>query len=176
MKHIYIILSSILFSFNLFAQQKDTITVNSSTKKITIGKHIILSTTTIEQVKKMLGKPDRIEKLVGKERVFVYDKLGFSFEIGRDTTVRTLTSFAITYNFDGDRKVSKNIYIGTLILDKYHITKKTTAQDINTNTSLKLDCVANIMCVTDPNGKGMGVMLTFVKDTKEVSVIGFRLN
>jgi len=173
---LYIILFYILFASNSYAQKVDTIKVNTSTKKITIGKHIILSTTTIEQIKKMFGAPDRVEKLVGRERVFAYDRLGFSVELARDTNIRTITSFALTYNFDGDKKVSKHIYGGVLLLDKYHITKATTGADINKNTSIKLNCLGAIICVTDPNFKGLGVMITYDKPTKEIAVIGFKLN
>ncbi len=177
MKHtnIYIILISIFLSSNIYAQQADTIKVNTATKKITIGKRVINGTTTIEQIKKMFGNPDRVEKLAGKVRVFAYDRLGFSVELGRDTTVRTITSFAITYNFDGDKKVSKNRYNGVLLLDKYPITKSTSGSDINTNTAIKLNCLGTIMCVTDPNWKGMAVVITYQKESKEIAVIGFKL-
>ncbi len=176
MKLLYIILISVVCSSNVFAQQFDTITVNTATKKITVGKHIILPTTTIEKVKKMFGAPDRIEKLAGRERVFAYDRYGFSVEIGRDTAVRTLSSFAVTYNFDGDKKVSKNVYTGVLLLDHYHIVKATTGEAINKNTTIKLNCLGTIMCVTDPNWKGMGVMVSYYKPRQEIAVIGFRLN
>lgn len=178
MRHANILLTLfiIVFATTLYAQKADTITVNTITKKITIGNHIILSTTTIEQVKKMLGLPDRVEKLAGRERVFAYDRLGISFEIGRDTVVRTLTSLSITYNFDGDKKVSKHPFIGTLYIDTYLVTKTTNASDITANTAVKLNCLGNVMCVTDPNYKGMGVMLSFLKDVKELVAIGFRIN
>ncbi len=171
-----IILISILFSTNIFAHQFDTITVNTTTKKITVGKHIILSSTTIDRIKKMFGEPDRVEKLAGRERVYAYDRFGFSIEIGRDTAVKTIVSFSITYNFDGDKKVSKNKYSGVLILDNYHITNKTTGADIIAKTTIKLNCLGAIMCVTDPNFKGLGVMISYVKEIKEIAVIGLKLN
>jgi hypothetical protein len=152
-------LSAIFIAQLLHAQTIDTIKINTSKQEILIAKHIVTSATTIEEITKLLGPAERIEKVGGVDRHYIYDKLGLSFDGGKKGKVEAVM---INYNHDGDKKAAKEKFTHTLMIDKLTATEKTTAENVKQNTNIKeISCVGAIMCVSDPKKPGIALLMGF---------------
>ncbi len=133
--NIVFILFFLYLSGNVNAQ---TFNINGDFKKgaIIINNTTFTKTSTIADYEKILGKPERIEKIAGQDRVFAYDKLGISFMINPVT--KGVENINITYIYDGDKKVAKESFKGKLSINSQEINTQTTHEEIGklVNTTL----------------------------------------
>lgn len=171
------LLTSFLTFFVLstsLAQGADKIVVDSPQKTILIDKLSITSKTTIDEVIKALGEPERKETIAGKERIFAYDKLGLSFDIG-NTGNKFVEAVAITYNPDNDKKVAHGVYKGALSIDGLIVSKITKSAELTSKTKLgEIRCFGT-MCAADPKSSaGLALLLSYIDESqKEIGQIGF---
>lgn len=157
-----------------FAQTAAKITVNSTTKSIVIGKLNLSAKTTIDEVIKALGEPERKEIIAGKERIFAYDKLGLSFDIG-NTGNKLIEGVSITYNPDDDKKVAHGVFTGELTIDGLKVNKLTKSKELTAKTKLGDIRCFGTMCATDPRSTaGLALLLSYKDETEsEIGQIGF---
>jgi hypothetical protein len=101
-------------SFNSQAKGLDTLSLDLRAGTIHIGKKEITKKTTEKNIVAMLGEPDRREK---EGRMLVYDKLGVSFDMGRNQAERKVEGMYITYVYDNDLKVAKEKFNGLLLIN-----------------------------------------------------------
>jgi len=160
-------------SSNLYAAKVDSIVVEVSKRTIKLGSYVISTNTTIDQVMKQLGKPNRIEKLAGTDRYFIYDSLGIAFDIGRNAD-KKIDAFFVTFNQDKDTKKAKQKFTGVLMLDNYKITASTTSTNITDNTQIKqLNCFSTL-CASMPDANSTTLTIGYsAEDRKKITQIGF---
>ncbi|MBA4057204.1 MAG: hypothetical protein C0490_21000 [Marivirga sp.] len=129
-------IKSILFSVVMFlflfisVSAQTSPSVNGDFKKgvVIINDMPFTKKSTIEEYEKVLGKAERIEKIGGKDKIFAYDKLGISLSLEANTT--TVQEIYITYVFDGDKKVAKETFTGTLAINGDPLSTLTTHEQI----------------------------------------------
>lgn len=135
---------SILFSFVTFlflqvsVNAQTSISINGDFKKdaVVINNVPFTKKSTIEDYEKVLGKAERVEKIGGKDKIFAYDKLGISLSLEANTT--TVQEIYITYIFDGDKKVAKETFTGTLAINGEPLTTQTTSEQIGKLAGINL--------------------------------------
>lgn len=135
---------SILFSFVTFlflqvsVNAQTSLSINGDFKKdaVVINNVPFTKKSTIEDYEKVLGKAERVEKIGGKDKIFAYDKLGISLSLEANTT--TVQEIYITYIFDGDKKVAKETFTGTLAINGEPLTTQTTSEQIGKLAGINL--------------------------------------
>lgn len=149
-------------------QEVDTIKVNSEKQVVVIDETILSSKTKIEEVTKLLGT--RIEKIADIDRYYIYDKLGLSFDVGKNST---LEAVIVNYNWDKDKKAANETYNGVLLIDNFLINDKTKVDDIKIKTKLKdIICLGTKMCMTKPSQSSLALLLGY-NDETNITQIGF---
>lgn len=135
-KILLIAFSFITMSLSVFAQ--DTLKINSdfTSESLTINNTTFTKKSTLADYEKVLGKADRIEKVAGKDKFFVYDKLGISIILNTNTNI--IDNVIIAYIFDDDRKVAKESFKGTLAINGTTITNQTMYEEIEKLSTIKL--------------------------------------
>lgn len=160
MKKLFLSLT-LLFSALFLNAQSDSASVNSPKSVVQIGAHSITGNTTVAELIKAFGKPSRIEQSAGKDRHYIYDALGLAFDC-RSGSVEAVT---FTFHADGDKKTASDAMKGTLKIDNYTITDRTTGDMIKANTKIKsIMCMGELMCMSDPNQAGAFVVIGYSKD------------
>ncbi len=167
------IISLFLFlSFQVNAQKVDSLVVNTNTNQIILNKHIITSTTTIDEVSAYFGKAQRVDMIDAKPRIYAYDLKGISFRT-KASNPKVIETVFITYNLDDDKKAAKGIYKGYLSVNKFRIRPTSSGQKIGEETGIDMSCFST-MCMSDPNIKGIMILLGLIhKDPMEITNIGF---
>lgn len=172
MKKTIIFCLSILFLSGAFAQEFKTVKVNVLKEEVIIDKFVVSKTTSIDEVIKALGKPERIEQFAGKDRKFIYDSKGVSFSIVPNNPKNLIEALIITYTYDQDKDVAKEKFSGTLSIDGFTVTEKNTAEEISESTDLKkVECFGRT-CMTDPKAKGI-ILMMGLTDEKDILQIAF---
>lgn len=171
MKTILFFLGALL-SISLQAQTVDSLKINAKKQEIVLSNSSITAKTEIAALIKILGTPDRIEKAVGKDRYYIYDKLGISFDAGKNGLVEAIM---VTYNPDSDKKAAKEKFAGKLLLDNLLISEKTSSDNIKQATSIKeIVCMGTSICMSDPKSPSMTLMIGY-NDKASITqiVLGF---
>ena len=151
-------------------QEVDTIKVNSEKQVVVIDEIILSSKTKIEEVTILLGTPTRIEKIADIDRYYIYDKLGLSFDVGKNST---LEAVIVNYNWDKDKKAANGTYNGVLLIDNFLINDKSKVDDIKIKTKLKdIICLGPKMCMTKPSQSSLALLLGY-NDEANITQIGF---
>ena len=155
------------------AQKADRIIVNVLSQEVTIGTMKTTISTSIDDVIKYLGEPERKETIAGKERIFAYDKLGIAFDIGNGTK-KTVEGISVTYVADDDRKVAKGGFNGDLLIDNLKISATMKPKDIQAKTKFgNIECFS-AMCASNPKAKGLMLILSYTSPEQiEIGQIGF---
>ncbi len=162
-----LLVSTLTFTF---AQSASTIKVTSNKKTITIDSLTIDDKTKIDDVKKLLGEPSRVVKVAGKDRYYVYDSLGLSFDARLNEIVEAVL---INYNWDEDEKAAKGSFKGELQVDGYNINSKTKSEEIKANTKFKeIVCIGAMLCISNPKKNEMAIIIGF-NATPEITQITF---
>jgi hypothetical protein len=121
--------------------------------------HAIIASTPIAQLVQWMGTPSRIEQVGGKDRYYIYDALGLSFDAGKTGIVEAVL---INFNFDGDKKAAKEKYLGALVVDNFSISEKTKTDEIKQSTRIKaIVCMGPTLCVSDPKSQTMVLMVGY---------------
>lgn len=168
MKKLVLISSFVFSSFFTFAQKSDTLTFTTKPQSVLLNKFKISSTTKISELTAYLGKPSRIEKVAGVDRVYIYDEKGLAFDGGKSGNVESIT---LTFNPDGDRKTASGIYNGPAKVDGYLLHANTSADDIKKSTNIKtITCMGASLCVSKPE-KGIMVIMIGYNESKAISQI-----
>lgn len=143
------------------AQSLDSIKINSRTQEFVYQHHAISAATNITQVQQWLGQPSRVEQVSGKDRYFIYDGLGISFDAGKSGQIEAVI---INYNFDGDKKAAKEKYTGALVVDNFSISEKTKTDEIKQFTRIKaIVCMGPTLCVSDPKSQTMALVVGYTQ-------------
>lgn len=127
-----------LFFLRINVNAQTSPNVNGDLKKgvVVINNVPFTKKSTIEEYEKVLGKAERVEKIGGKDKIFAYDKLGISLSLETNTT--TVQEIYITYIFDGDKKVAKETFSGTLAINGEPINAQTTSEQIGKLAGINL--------------------------------------
>ena len=167
----------VIFSFFLFAvmigslsaQKIDNVKINVAKEEITVNNTVIKSGTSIQDVIKALGEPERIVKFAGKDRYYIYDSQGVAFSIiANSDKIETIT---ITYTYDEDEKVAKEKFKGTLMVDAHTVTEKTTIKELNDKTAYDgIQCFGKL-CASDPKKKGVIVMIGLTEKQEILQIV-----
>ncbi len=137
-------IKSILFSVVMFffiqinVNAQTSLNVNGDFKKevVVINNVPFTKKSTIDEYEKVLGKAERVEKIGGKDKIFAYDKLGISLSLETNTT--TVQEIYITYIFDGDKKVAKETFSGTLAINGEPVSSQVTSEQIGKLAGINL--------------------------------------
>lgn len=170
MKKILLLLMVLATTTFSFAQNSRKITVTSDKKSITIDSLTINSKTKIDHIKNLLGEPTRVLKVAGKDRYYIYDSLGLSFDARLNDYVDAVL---INFNWDGDEKAAKGSFKGELQVDGYNINSKTSSDDIKANTKFKeIVCIGAGLCISKPKKDEMAIIIGY-NATPEITQISF---
>ncbi|MCC6370131.1 MAG: hypothetical protein IT236_03895 [Bacteroidia bacterium] len=175
MKSKIILVVSLLFCLQKGrAQNADTLKVFTQLNRVEFAKNIITPKTTIDELIKMLGTPDRIEQSVGIDRHFIYDKLGLAFDGGK---IRMVEGISVTFNYDNDKKAAKNKFSGVLKMDDLIVKETTSGEDIKQKTFIKeLTCIPGAFCASNPKLPHMVLMMGLNSSSKITNLVfGFLL-
>jgi hypothetical protein len=146
----YLLLSCLAFllvQFTLHAQSPLKVNVDLVKNAITIGNVLFTEGSTIEDYEKLLGKADRIEQKKGMDQYFVYDKLGISLSLLDDDS-GIVSEIFFTYLYDGDIKIAKEAYKGTLSVNSQVVSGRTTHKEMAKLTKVELVEVMNGYFIT----------------------------
>ena len=135
---------SILFSLLIFlllqvslkAQTLPSVNGDFDKNVLVINNVTFDKNSTIEDYEKVLGKAERIEKIAGKDKIFAYDKLGIALNLKANTNI--VQEIYITYIFDGDKKVAKETFQGTLSINGKAINTQTTSEQLGKQANTEL--------------------------------------
>jgi len=160
---------------NVFAQNTESIKVNVLKEEVVINKMVITKKTTIDEVIKAMGKPERIEKFAGKDRKYIYDSKGYAFSTAPNNPKNLVESLTITYTYDNDKNVAKEKFRGTLMIDNFMVTEKNTIKEIADKTDFeKIECFGT-MCASDPKAKGIVTMIGMTESGDILQIVfGFK--
>jgi hypothetical protein len=134
-----ILFSAVMFFFfQINVNAQTSLNVNGDFKKevVVINTVPFTKKSTIEDYEKVLGKAERVEKIGGKDKIFAYDKLGISLLL--ETNKTTVQEIYITYIFDGDKKVAKGTFSGTLAINGEPVSTQTTSEQIGKLAGINL--------------------------------------
>ncbi|WP_224999456.1 hypothetical protein [Cesiribacter sp. SM1] len=140
-------LAIMLGQFSARAQAPLKVNVDLVKSTITIGNVLFTASSTIEDYEKLLGKADRIEQKRGIDQYFVYDKLGISLSLLDDDS-GIVSEIFFTYLYDGDIKIAKEVYKGTLAVNNQVVSGRTTHQEMAKLAKIELVEVMNGYFIT----------------------------
>ncbi|MCU0422663.1 MAG: hypothetical protein MUC81_07600 [Bacteroidia bacterium] len=154
------------------AHASDTLKVNGAKKTISYGKLTITGSTTIKQIMDRIGKPSRIYKMAGVDRIYVYDSLGLSFDIGKNKT-QMVEQVYITMQSLKDKRHANLNFKGVLMIDGILINAQSGDKIITSKTSFKeLNCFSSL-CASN-NGSGFSASFNFTNETRnQLAIITF---
>lgn len=164
------ILLSVYFLFLctvLYAQASLSVNGDFDNEAVVINNTAFTKKSTIEDYEKILGKAERIEKIAGKDKIFAYDKWGISLSL--ETNTNLIQEIYITYVYDGDKKVAKEKFTGTLALNGETITQETTSEQIGKMSGLTLVSVMKGLYM----GKGKAISLIVYYPDTAMGQFGF---
>jgi hypothetical protein len=134
-----ILLSVVMFFFlqiNVNGQTSPNVNGDFKKNVVIINNVPFTKKSTVEDYEKVLGKAERVEKIGGKDKIFAYDKLGIALSLEPNTT--TVQEIYITYIFDGDKKVAKETFTGTLAINGEPINTQSTSEQIGKLAGISL--------------------------------------
>lgn len=167
----YILLCCIsLISCYSFSQSNIGFDLKISSKKIIFNNVEINKNTTKADIVKLIGLPNRTKSIGGTERYLIFDSLGLSVELNKETS--NVSAFIICYNWDEDEKMAKMKYSGSLMIDDFILGDSTTSNEIKKNTTFSgIMCIGEVLCMTKP-GEGVNLLIGYNK-TQKITQIGF---
>lgn len=126
------------FFVQINVNAQTSLIVNGDFKKevVVINNVPFSKKSTIDEYEKVLGKAERVEKIGGKDKIFAYDKLGISLSLLTNTTI--VQEIYITYIFDGDKKVAKETFSGTLAINGEPVSSETTSEQVGKLAGINL--------------------------------------
>lgn len=134
----------LLWCYAAYAGASDSLKVNIRKNTISIGSTLIQSQTPIGKVIEALGKPSRILSVAKTERVFIYDSLGLTFEIGKSAE-RKVERITVSFNPKGNNRIAQAAYKGVVMMDGLRVTPSTTSVQVTQKTPIKdFNCFSTI--------------------------------
>lgn len=150
----------LIFQLNAFAQTSLRLNVDLVKNTITINDSLFTNNSTIDDYERVLGKADRIEQKKGVDQYFAYDKLGISLSLQKDSDV--VNEIFITYLYDGDRKIAKEVYKGVLIVNQKVVNAQITSIEMSKLVSINLEEVMNGYFITPK--RALNLLLHYPQD------------
>ncbi|AHM61974.1 hypothetical protein D770_18615 [Flammeovirgaceae bacterium 311] len=129
------------------AQSPLRVSVDLVKNTITIGETVFTGSSTIEDYEELLGKAERIELKKGVDQYFVYDKLGISLSLLDDDS-GIVNELFFTYQYDGDIKIAREAYKGTLAVNNQVVSALTTHKEMGKLAKIELVEVMNGYFIT----------------------------
>ena len=153
----------ILVLLQPLVKAQGTITINID---VANGTLVINSTSfglnsTREEYEKVLGKPERIEKVIDKDKILAYDKAGISLAL--QTGTNKVQEVYITYIADDDKKAATGTFKGNLEMNGKPVTTQTTAKEIEKLVAQKME--TSMPSLFTCKNKGMILLLYYPEKT-----------
>ena len=146
----------------VFAQTSIRVNVDLVKNTITINDSLFTNNSTIDDYERILGKADRIEQKKGVDQYFAYDKLGISLSLHKDSDV--VNEIFITYLYDGDRKIAREVYKGVLIVNQKVVNAQITNIEMSKLANIDLEEVMNGYFITPK--RALNLLLYYPQDIK----------
>lgn len=144
MKKLGLVICLLWCSAAAYAGINDSLKVNIRKNTVTIGSKVIQSQTPISKVIEALGKPSRILSVAKTERVFIYDSLGLTFEIGKNAE-KKVERITVSFNPKGNNRIAQTAYKGVVMMDGLRVTPGTTSVQVAQKTPIKdFNCFSTI--------------------------------
>lgn len=151
------------------AQGADGVVIDSAKQNVTVGKDKVSAKTKAIDLAKILGATPRVVQVAGRDRYYIFDELGLSFDVNAKGTV---DGIIVTFNYDKDKSAATGTFTKALTIDKLAITASVSADDIKKGTKIKsLVCMGPSSCVSDPKSPGMVLMVGYTKDAKITEIV-----
>jgi hypothetical protein len=119
----------------IIAQANFEVQVNPAQKTVVINGSEFSENSKMADYEKVLGPVERIEKIAGVEYIYAYDQKGISLMINPNS--KNVQLISITYIYDGDKKVAKEPFKGTLIVNGETISQQSTIESIKKTSKLE---------------------------------------
>jgi hypothetical protein len=145
---------------------------NEDEEIILIEKLVITQTSTIEEVIKVLGQPQHIEKQKGTGEVYAYDQAGVAFNV--DDT-KAILRVIVTYKPDEKLQPAARPFAGELYIDSCAITDTTSGATISEKTKIGTLLCVDKTCASQPRNKGLKWVVYYVNDKKEIGHVNIIL-
>lgn len=161
----------LFFQFNIQAQSPLNVKIDLVKNTITIDDVTFTNTSTIEDYEELLGSATRIVSKRGMDQYFAYDKLGIMLSLQKDSDV--VGEIFFTYLNDGDGKVAKETYQGTVSVNNQVVHSKTTLKEMSKLTKANLVEVMNGYYITPK--RPLNVLMFFPEGggNKELKQLAF---
>ncbi len=128
------------------------------------------SQSTINDYQQVLGKPERIEKIGGTDRVFAYDKSGISLFLTPNSNI--VLDVYITFIYDGDKKIAKEKFEGRLAINGTELNSQTTPEQIGKLVNAELKVAMKGLYMT--KGKLLSLVVYYPESTIGQFAFGFQ--
>lgn len=123
----------------------------------------IQAQTPISKVIALLGKPSRVLLVAKKERIFIYDSIGLTFETGKDAAQK-VERIVVSFNPKGNNRIAQASYKGVVMLGGLRIVPTTTSAQIAQKTPIKeFNCFSNI-CSSVLSKSMLNLIMNFTDD------------
>lgn len=108
---------------------------------IAINETVFAEGSTLEDYEKVLGRPARIMQKRGADQYFAYDELGIALSVKEETYV--VNQLYLTYLYDGDAKVAREVFKGSLTVNEVPVDASISAQAMSKLAGVALVEVMN---------------------------------
>jgi len=153
----------LITSFNFFAQSNDSLKVNSITQEIKYKNQIISASISMADVIKRIGSPDRIAQIDHKDRYFIFDKIGMTFDVNQSGLIDALI---INFNSFSGNNSPKKKFKGTLVIDSMVVVESSTVIEIKSRTKIKnMLCISKKQCLTDTKSPTIFLMVGYNQES-----------
>lgn len=132
-------IACVAFSISFSSIAQLAVTADYSKQILTINGTPFTNQSTLADYEKVLGKAERVEKIGGKDKIFAYDASGISLSLKAGTNV--VQEIFITYVSDGDRKVARGKFAGTIKVNGGVVEETTKSDDVAKTTGLDMKTI-----------------------------------
>lgn len=153
----------VVFQTTLKAQTAPDVSIDFAAGTVVIGNVAFNQTSTLEAYQKVLGKPDRVEKVGGVEKIYAYDQLGIALSLKKNA--QTVEEIYITYLYDGDKKVAKQAYSGKLIMNGKEISIQLSPSELGKMTGISFTEAMTGLYMT--RNQGLNVVVYYPENGKK---------
>ena len=166
MKTFSLLILCSLFSYFVQASNADTLKANVKKNSIEIKGTTLEVQTPINKVITLLGKPNRILAVAKKDRVFIYDSLGLTFEVGKDAAQK-VERIIVSFNPKGNNRIAQSAFKGVVMINGLRMTANTTSALVAQKTPLKdFNCFSTI-CSSVPVKASLNLIMDFTDETQK---------
>lgn len=130
-----------MFQLKAAAQQPVQIRVDLQANTIAINGAVFTEGSTLDDYERVLGQPARIMQKRGADQYFAFDQLGIALSVKEETYV--VNQLYLTYLYDGDAKVAREVFKGSLTVNDAPVDAAISAQAMSKLAGVALVEVMN---------------------------------